>query len=287
MNQPLTATAIGSTRQIVHRTRGSQHGPVTRLMSPSDLGQLLKPFVFLDLFEAEPDAFSGFGMHPHSGIATLSLIKQGAVTYEESTGKSGLLPEGGVEWMQAGGGVWHTGGPVKGGGRVRGFQLWVALPPELENEPAQSHYLAPDDVPLAGPARVLLGSYGGAQSPIAPPSAMNYLAVKLKDGERWRYEPPAGHTIAWIALSRGSLQQAAGAASGLKTGELVVFESSQQAIEVQAQGDTEFVLGSAVPHPYPLVLGSYSVHTTHEALQAGEAGIRRLGSQLRAQQRGR
>jgi hypothetical protein len=38
-------------RAIVQRTRGRTHGPVTRLMSPSDLGEILKPFVFLDLFD--------------------------------------------------------------------------------------------------------------------------------------------------------------------------------------------------------------------------------------------
>jgi hypothetical protein len=40
-------------RKIARRTRGSRHGPITRLMSPGDLGQLLKPFVFLDLFERD------------------------------------------------------------------------------------------------------------------------------------------------------------------------------------------------------------------------------------------
>ena len=39
-------------------------------MSPSDLGEMLKPFVFPDLVDAEARALSGFGLHPHSGIAT-------------------------------------------------------------------------------------------------------------------------------------------------------------------------------------------------------------------------
>ena len=30
-------------RNIVHRTRGSISGPITRLMSPGDLGQVLNP----------------------------------------------------------------------------------------------------------------------------------------------------------------------------------------------------------------------------------------------------
>lgn len=38
-----------ATRAIVHRTSGSTHGPITRLMSPGDLGHVLKPFIFLDL----------------------------------------------------------------------------------------------------------------------------------------------------------------------------------------------------------------------------------------------
>jgi hypothetical protein len=45
-------------RAIVQRTRGRTHGPVTRLMSPSDVGEILKPFVFLDLFDHEGAPFS-------------------------------------------------------------------------------------------------------------------------------------------------------------------------------------------------------------------------------------
>ena len=38
-------------RQIARRTRGRTQGPAIRLMSPSDFGEILKPFVFLDLFD--------------------------------------------------------------------------------------------------------------------------------------------------------------------------------------------------------------------------------------------
>ena len=192
-------------RAIVLRTRGSTHGPITRLMSPGDLGEFLKPFVFLDLFGFKPKGGQmGFGMHPHSGIATLTFAMEGDVVYEDTTGKSGVLPAGGVEWMRAGNGVWHRGGPANDS-RLRGFQLWVALPASEELTPAQSIYLAPSQVPQEGPARVLLGRYGSAQSPISAPSDMNYLAVRLKDGERWRYAPPSGHTVAWLAVNAGQL----------------------------------------------------------------------------------
>src|ERR1700741_1826126 len=152
-----TATrAQSSNSRIARRSLGQSHGPITRLMSPSDFGRLLKPFVFLDLIDNQGKPFSGFGLHPHSGIATLTYIAEGSVRYEDTNGSTGLLPAGGGEWMQAGGGGWAGGGVWHGGGsgnsgRTRGFQLWVALPPELELGPSVSLYQDPAVIEHNGP----------------------------------------------------------------------------------------------------------------------------------------
>lgn len=269
-----------SFRRVVMRSKGRQHGGITRLMSPSDLGHMVKPFVFLDHFDDDSMRPGAMPLHPHSGIATLTYLLEGAIVYEDTTGASGQLPQGGVEWMMAGGGVWHTGGPAVAG-RIRGFQLWIAMPPELENAPARSHYLSPQQLPHAGPARVLLGQHGGMASPIAQPSPMNYLAVRLKAGATWRYEPPHGHRVAWLAASVGALA----VPEGVARGEMVVFEESNQPIDIRAVQDSEFVLGSAVKHPHELVLGYYSVHTSTEALRRGEAGIRAIDAELGSRRR--
>jgi redox-sensitive bicupin YhaK (pirin superfamily) len=248
-------------------------------VSPSDLGELIKPFVFLDRFHFDgEDAPMSMehGWHPHSGIATVTVVLEGSVRYAETTGKSGVLPAGSVEWMRAGNGVWHTG--AQGPGRVRGFQLWVALPPEFENAPSASHYVMPEEVPVEGPVRVILGSYGQAKSTIAAPP-MSYLAVNLKAGERWSYHPPKGHTVAWVAVQDGALRTS----SHIDSGEIAIFAPSETAIDFVAEGKTTFVLGSAGKHPYNLALGSYSVHTSAEALRQGEAEIRRIGQSLRAE----
>ena len=284
MTTAVARPPITEARPIVYRTRGSQHGPIIRLMSPGDLGEFLKPFVFLDLFGFDTTGGgAGFGMHPHSGIATLTWLIEGDTLYEDTTGEKGVLPAGGVEWMRAGNGVWHNGAPAPGTKRVQGFQLWVALPSAEENAPAQSIYLAPSQVPGEGPARVLLGRYGAAQSPIPAPAPMNYLAVRLKDGEHWRYTPPAGHTVGWVAVNAGRLD--AGGGEPIAAGELAVFEESGEAIAFTAQGDTAFVLGSAVKHPHELVMGYYSVHTSRAALAQGEAEIQRIGMRLREEGR--
>ena len=255
-------------RSTVTRTRGRAHGPITRVLSPSDIGEQIKPFVFLDYFDMQAQKRPGFGIHPHSGIATITVLLQGNLRYEDTTGKSGILPAGGVEWMRAGGGVWHDGEPLPGD-RVQGLQLWIALPAAEENGPPESQYIDPRKVPQEGPVRVILGSYGQAKSPIRAPSGINYLHVRLKDGERWEYQPPAGHDVAWIySVTRKELE---------------VFEEGETALSFE--GPAEFVLGSAVKHPHELVLGYYSVHTSEQALETGEARIAEIGQRLKAEGR--
>lgn len=264
-------------RRIVHRTTGHTHGPITRLVSPSDLGELIKPFVFLDLFDIPVSDEPLFGWHPHSGIATLTVVQKGAMSYEETTGRKGELSVGGVEWMRAGHGVWHTGSSV-GDIPTKGFQLWIALRRELELAPSQSCYLSSEEVPVAGAARVILGSHEGAMSAVPAPSGINYLDVQLAAGERWHYRPPPGHEVLWLAVSEGTLD----VGEHVSLGEMVVFEESSAEIEVVARSAARFVLGSAIKHPHMLVSGRYSVHTSPTALRVGEQEIRRIGGELAA-----
>ena len=266
-------------RKIVRRTRGSHHGPITRLMSPGDLGQLLKPFVFLDLFDMK-GASSGMGLHPHSGIATVSYLFEGSVRYEDTSGATGVLLADGVEWFKAGHGAWHGGGPGDTG-RARGFQLWLALPPEQELGPVENVYLVPDAVARDGPARVLVGTHGGATSPLNFPASLNYLAVRLRAGESWRYQPANDHTVGWLSPSTGRLR----VPESVEAGELAIFEPSPDAIDFHAETDTEFVLGSAAPHAHDLVLGQYSVHTSPATLRAGERRLDEIQQRLQSEGR--
>jgi len=267
-----------SPRSITLRTRGHSHGPITRLVSPGDIGELIKPFVFLDYFDADPTHAPKFGFHPHSGIATLTLILSGEAFYKETTDREGVIEKGGVEWMRASSGVWHTGG-MSGTERIKGFQLWVAMPPELELAEPDSQYLTASEFQLAGPARVIAGEYDGVKSVVRSPDGMTYLDVRLKAGERWTYHPPKNHDVAWIASHQGTVLTP----SAVSAGEAAVFEEGERSIEFKAETDAGFVLGSAIKHPYDLVTGYYSVHTTEDALRQGERNIATIGHRLHNQ----
>jgi redox-sensitive bicupin YhaK (pirin superfamily) len=234
----------------------------------------------VDHFDLDAALFAGLGLHPHSGIVTITHLFEGSVRYEDSTGATGQVLAGGVEWFKAAQGAWHGGGPGDAG-RARGFQLWLALPPDDELGPVENVYLAPEAVARDGPARVLVGTHGDGTSSLRFPTSLNYLAVRLRAGESWRYQPAADHQLGWVAVSVGRLH----VAETVDAGELAVFERSHRAIDFQADTDTEFVLGSADPRAHPLVLGRHSVHGSSAALRAAEQRLAEIHRRLQREGR--
>lgn len=265
------------TRSIVARTRGSAHGFIRRLVSPGDLGELLKPFVFLDHVNGTVPDGAGFGFHPHSGIATLTYSRNADIGYEDTTGQNGLVRATGIEWMRAGGGTWHRGSIHPRAATVTAFQLWVALPPGVEDGPPEGLYIEPERVPRVGHIHVLLGSYGGAQSPIPAPSPITYLDMALERGETWRFVPEPGHTVAWALVYTGSARVAGEPVAG----DLVILDASDAEVVIEATESCRVLFGSAKKHEHDLVLGSHSVHTNAASLAQGVARIRAVAGELR------
>jgi redox-sensitive bicupin YhaK (pirin superfamily) len=222
---------------------GRRHGPITRLITPWDIGELTSPFVLLNYAEAERRSRPLFGIHPPSGITTLSVVLNGELSFEDETGKQGEVAAAGFAWMRAGSVIWHEGGDsVREPLRV--FHLWVEqLVPQGECA-ATSEYIAPDEVEEDGPVRVLLGEFGRARSRIRQaPADLNFFHVRLKDRQDFHYAPPDGHNITWLAVDRGSLQLQEG--ERVLWEQIALFEDCAGVIEVQADGETSFVLGSA------------------------------------------
>ncbi len=266
--------------RIASRHHGLAHGFIERLVSPGDLGELLKPFVFLDHLHGHVPQGAGFGWHPHSGIATLTYQLDADTLYEDTTGQHGAVMATGLEWMRAGGGTWHRGTIRTTGEHAEGFQLWVALPPALESGASEGMYVEPSAVPQVGNVRVLLGEYGGATSPIPLPSPLLYLDVVLAAGESWTLQVPAEHDVAWLLVYRGEALIAGEATAN----ELAILSGSAE-LTIAATSPARVLFGSARRHAHSLVLGTHSVHTSQDALARGVAKIDEVGRELRATRR--
>ena len=70
---PPLAGAKADPRRIALLASGRRHGPITRLVTPWDIGELTKPFIFLDYAEVAPGPRPLFGICRHSSTATLTV----------------------------------------------------------------------------------------------------------------------------------------------------------------------------------------------------------------------
>lgn len=230
-------------RRMALLANGRKHGPITRLIAPWDVGELTSPFVLLNYAEAARRSRPLFGIHAPCGITALTVVLNGELAFEDATGKQGRVAAAGFASMKAGGVIWHEGGDAVRE-PLRVFHLWIEQPVVQGERATMSEYIAPDEVEEDGPVRVLLGEFGRAGTRVRhAPADLNFFHVRLKDRQDFRYAAPDGHNLLWLAVDRGSLQLQEG--ERVQWEQMALFGESGAEIEVQADGDTSFVLGSA------------------------------------------
>ena len=237
---PSPSGVLVGSRRIALLRSGRRHGGITRLITPWDIGELTQPFVFLCHSELAPGAKTAVGVQP--GIGTLTLVLSGVLVFEAALGNKGTVVAGGFVWTAPGEVAWHADGGATE--PLRTLQLWIELPRKPASSIAKSQCVAPHEVQEEGSVRVVLGQIGRARSRIshAPPN-LNYFHVRLKDGQRWRYAVPHGHNVTWLAVERGGLRLEED--GRVSREQVALFERSPGVIEMQAEGESSFVLGSA------------------------------------------
>ena len=181
--------------------------PVGRVL-PSATRELVGPFMFFDHFgpaELAPGAAIDVRPHPHINLATVTYLFEGEIVHRDSLGSNQTIRPGAVNWMTAGRGIVHSERTPqalrRGGSRIHGLQLWVALPKDLEEtEPTFRHYAA-ESLPSISHngvnVRVLAGSAYGVTSPVETSSPLFYVEAFMPKGTRLEL-PQAQERAAYV-----------------------------------------------------------------------------------------
>ena len=124
--------------RIEPRSADLGDGMLVRRTLPSRQQRMVGAWCFLD--HAGPVDFpAGKGMHvgahPHIGLQTFTWLIEGEVLHRDSLGNEQIIRPGQVNLMTAGRGIVHTEDSLHDGRRLHAAQLWIALPPEMENCP--------------------------------------------------------------------------------------------------------------------------------------------------------
>jgi len=259
--------------------------PVRSLFSYGG-GNEFDPFLLLDY--AGPHEFSassgkrGVDVHPHKGFETVTILYQGELAHRDSSGGSGRLGPGDVQWMTAGNGIvheeYHSEEFTREGGTLEMVQLWVNLAAKDKPTPAKYQDLRDKQFPRveleggAGTARVIAGQFGDTQGAASTFSPINVWDLELKAGKRAALKVPIGHTTVLIVQKGNEMVNE----SPMEAVELALFDREGDSISIDSGTDAQVLVLTGEPLGEPVVgQGPFVMNSNeeiHEAIRDYQAG---------------
>lgn len=189
----------------VHNFFPSRDGIDMYRMSPFFLMDYNSPHDF-----PATDTPPGVDWHPHRGFETVTIAYQGAVEHKDNAGHSGVIREGGVQWMTAASGIlhkeFHEKEFAKAGGTFQMVQLWVNLPAnDKMNEPRYQGFDAEDltEVQLPdqkGKIVLIAGEYEDEKGPADTFTPMHLSNLFLNKGKSIDLSFPQDHNTAFLVV---------------------------------------------------------------------------------------
>jgi len=243
--------------------------------------QRVSPFLMMD-FNAEYDFgasnhIRGVDVHPHKGFETVTIAYKGSVAHHDSSGNSGIINPGDVQWMTAGAGVlhkeYHEQEFSKRGGPFEMVQLWVNLPAKDKLTAPKYQAITSDEMAKvtlpdnAGVVNVIAGSFGDNQGPASTFTPVNMFDIKLNKGGELSTKIPALHNTV-ILVVEGNIE-VNGEAAGLHS--LVLFKNDGEEINITATEKSVLLLLSGEPINEPIAqYGPFVMNTNRELQEAFE-----------------
>lgn len=204
VEQECAPTDCAETVEIISAREVPLGGPramLVRRTLPQRRRSLIGPWCFVDHFGPDEVSESG-GMtvarHPHTGLATVTLLFEGEIDHLDSTGFGNTVRPGEVNLMIAGAGVSHSEFSTEDTTRLHGVQLWYALPDDLRDGSAESQHHVPEATQLpGGTVRTHLGSLGGDTSPVDTrvPAVAGEVTVTAGEGLDLDVDPGFEHGV--------------------------------------------------------------------------------------------
>jgi redox-sensitive bicupin YhaK (pirin superfamily) len=244
------------------------------------------PFLLLDEMgpmDVGPGEAKGAPDHPHRGFETVTYLLSGDMEHKDSSGHTGRLGAGDVQWMTAGAGVIHGEMPspefLRDGGRMHGFQLWVNLPQRDKMIKPCYQEIPSARIPKAISAdglvsvSVIAGEAMGAKAVIETRTSIIYLHYRLQPGGVATQRIPKNYNAFAYVVEGAGLFGAEGELGA--DGQMVMFAADGDEVRVEnpagAKATLEVLLIAGAPLNEPIArYGPFVMNTAAEIHQAFE-----------------
>jgi len=265
-------------RHIVshHQSIDAQDGAgvkLKRLFPVAGLDQV-DPFVLLDHFGSDtPDDFiAGFPLHPHRGIETVTYMLEGRIRHKDSTGRSGSIDAGDVQWMCAGRGIMHEEMPEVADGRLDGFQLWLNLPAKDKMKPAAYQEFPAAEITdfehQGHQVKLISGELLGQQGSVKSVSGGPLFAdIQMHSGTLNLSLPEQHHAFIYVFEGALDVLGESGRIDTINAPELAILSPGTELV-IQADTTARFLLLAARPNDEPIARsGPFVMNTRAEIVQ--------------------
>ncbi len=240
----------------------------------------MSPFFLLDYgskWDVPPSAKPrGVGVHPHRGFETVTIAYHGKVAHNDSSGNSGVISEGDVQWMTAGAGVLHKEYHEKEfsrkGGIFQMVQLWVNLPAKYKMTPAKYQ---PIEKNMMGRVilndgrsvvEVVAGEYNGTKGPASTFTPVNLFNAKLEEGSKAEFNFRREYSTGMLVIE-GEVR-----VNGSKTApenNFILFDHDKDEILLESLKKSVILVLSGEPINEPVAsYGPFLMNTEDEIKQA-------------------
>ena len=261
---------------------GGPRGMTVHRTLPAKRTSLIGAWCFVDHFGPDDVSASG-GMqvarHPHTGLATVSWLFEGAITHRDSIGNHALVRPGDVDIMIAGSGITHSEYSVADTTILHGVQLWYALPDRARFREQHFEVSTPPEIGAdAVRARVGLGSFRATAadgteltdtSAVVTDTELSMVQLDVRTGSSLRIDLDPGHEYG-LLVDRGSAQLVAGQRrTEVSSRELMVLPDGATQLELRAgeEEDLRAMLLGGEPLGEDIIMWWNFVGRTHEEIE--------------------
>lgn len=217
----------------------------------------------------------GVGVHPHRGFETVTIAYHGKIAHHDGAGNSGIIEQGGVQWMTAASGIlhkeYHEKEWSKTGGIMQMAQIWVNLPAKFKmsepkyqaiNNDQLGKIQLPDN---GGEVEVIAGNFKGVKGPALTFTPIEMYNLKIKSSAKLSISLPENFNTGMLILE-GNVKLNGKEA---KENQFVLFENIGTEIEIEAIADAIILVLSGEPIDEPIYpYGPFLMNNKQEIIQA-------------------
>ncbi|UBM59799.1 pirin family protein [Marinilongibacter aquaticus] len=262
---------------VEERSRDLGNFLVGRLL-PFAKKRQVGPFTFIDHMgpvEMKAPQFMDVDQHPHIGLSTLTYLIEGQIHHHDSTGADRVIEAGDVGFMTSGKGVTHTERtpenlrgtePV----RMHGYQVWVALPKEVEESEPHFQFIPKTELPVCErdglEIRLVAGEAFGLKSPLQVYSPLFMVDVYSANAKTLNLAGQVQGEIAFVVVEG----EVSDNDSSVSAGQMLISKTEDEC-EIKLAAHTRLLIFGGQPLPEQRYLLWNFVSSSKEKLkQAAE-----------------